>query len=1094
MRIMISPTNRRASTNQARIGGDGVRWPHVAVYVAFFLSGACGLAYEIVWARLIRHVMGNTSATLTTVLCAFMGGLALGSLLGGRIADRRSDLLRAIAFVELMIGTYCLSLPYLVDWSAPLFRGLAAWGGMSAWMLAAVRVFLCGWLLLIPATLMGATLPMLGRFCQQGGLAAGRPIGLLYAVNSLGAAAGCIMTGFVLIPWLGVQATLYAACLGSFVTGAVMFWLHRAVTVSRATKRFPAGDRARATGFDAAGRGTIAAMVLIGYACAGVAGMIYEVAWTRALSLLVGSTVYAFSMMLAAFILGLALGSGTFAGIADRLRRPLWTLGLIESLVGITALLVLPVVDRLPLHVTAWIAWCGADFWRVQAVELAVILLVMLVPTTLMGAAFPVANRLLLRGSDDTGRVVGAVYAWNTVGCIVGSAVAGLLLIPVLGIQRTLFVGVALNVAVGCVFLSLANVGSALQRGAVTAAIALSATTAMAFMPAWDASRMSLGPFIQARRAWGKVAGDAAVLAREVDADQVLCHKEGVTTTVTVKRRPTGDLTLLVDGKPDASTTADDMVTQEMLAHVPLLIHAAPRSALVIGLASGITLGAASLHPLERLACAEIAPEMLEAARLFDAWNHRVLDDPRVEVILGDARNHLWLTDARYDVIISEPSNPWIAGVADLFTIEFFRLCRERLADGGVACIWLETYNMDSRTAGSIIGTFHAVFPEMSIWVPMEQDLLLIGHKGPPSLDCRALAGRMAADRVAKDLERIGIRSVPEFLCYQATGSRGATELAAGTPLHTDDNALLEFATPRTMYSGAGGQAFRERVARAYHTAGCCPTCSNEATGGTVGRGTEDLAAARRHALVGSALAAEGRVVEAREELRQAAAINRSDPVLRRLLQTEIARIAELAATRRQANEAMNACRELLRIDPVNGGLNFLLGGLLLEVGRFGEAREHLALAVAADPHQAEPHFSLGVALNALGEARAAVGSYRTAIGLQADHVGALNDLAWILATDGDQSPDHEQSTTDEAISHAEKAAMLTERKDPNILDTLGAAYANAGRYDEALAVVREALVVAEGMRGATSLVDILRRRIVAYGQCQPVREHEPEP
>ena len=648
------------------------------VLCAFFLSGAAGLIHEVVWTRLLRLVMGNTAYSITTVLCAFMGGLALGSFLAGRFIDRRTDPLRVFAFLEGTIALYCFMLPWLIQSVEPLYRLIYQNTHTSFYLFSLIRFVFSGVLLLIPATFMGATLPVLSRFFVRSLDRIGHPVGVLYSVNTFGAVLGGAAAGFFLIPNLGVTMTIWTASLFNALVAATAYSLYRRMDDSvqeaaaplkaREEKPEAAGEmKKKKKGKQATAASSPAipgrviygpnqmVFLLIGYGVSGFAALVYEIAWTRALSLLIGSSVYAFSMILTAFVLGIALGSMVYARFVDRVRDPLRTLAVIQVAIGMTALPVIALIGNLPFWVTGMISLFGGSFWKLQAVEFVLIVAIMILPTTLMGAAFPLASRLFVQTSAAVGKSVGTLYASNTIGNILGSFAGGFILIPLAGVENTLFVAVLINVAVGGLFFGLSRTLSVTGKGLAAGAVMAVAAGGIMLIPPWSAAEMSFGPFYEALRQSKSIARSPAEL-RAVEAKRkVLFHKEDASTTVTVKQHLGGSLSLYTNGKPDASSHGD-LPSQELVAHIPLLLHPDPKSALVVGLASGITLGSAGRYPLERMDCVEIAPAMVEASRFFDDYNYRILDDPRVNLIIADGRNHLALTDK--NTTSSSPSRP----------------------------------------------------------------------------------------------------------------------------------------------------------------------------------------------------------------------------------------------------------------------------------------------------------------------------------------------------------------------------------------------------------------------------------------------------
>jgi spermidine synthase len=1058
------------------------------VLCAFFVSGACGLIHEVAWTRLLRLVMGNTTFSITTVLCAFMGGLALGSYLGGRIIDRRDDPLRVFAFLEGTIALYCFVLPWLIDGTQPIYRLIYQNTHTSFYVFSLIRFVFSGLLLLVPATLMGATLPVLSRFFVRSPERLGWSVGILYAVNTFGAVLGASATGFLLIPHLGVLKTIYLACVFNTMVCVVSYLLYRQTLVrsqesvpgatrpkkalrpKRKKRPEPVTDRRLPYGQ----RALVA--VLIGYAFSGFAALVYEIAWTRALSLLIGSTVYAFSMMLTAFVLGLAVGSMLYARFVDRVRDPMRALAVIEVAIGLSALAVVPFIDRLPFFVTDLISRFSESFWLLQLVEFALILLIMLVPTVLMGAAFPLANRLFNQESTSVGRSVGTVYGCNTVGTILGSFVGGFILIPWIGIQHTIFAAVSVNILVGSVFFALSRRWSPVPRWLVAASVIVLAGGGIAFTPTWDVSLMSFGPFHEAARVSRATAQSRSALEELAGKSEVLFHKEGLSTTVTVKQIAGRALALYINGKPDASSLSD-LASQEMVAHVPLLLHSEPRSALVIGLASGITLGSAGLYPVEHLDCVEIEPAIIEACRYFDEYNYHILDDPRVNVIIADGRNYLALTQKTYDVIMSQPSNPYFAGIADLFTREFFQVCRQHLAAQGIMCTWLQSYHMDLESFRSIVRTFHSVFPNMTLWRTGKSDCLLVGSKGRLAVDYKVLTQRMRTEAIAADLKRIEINTIPDYLGHLVMGQDGAKGFAQGAPIHTDDNALLEFSAPRALTREVYHWALVEAIEQ-YREADLSFLAASEHDAEALAV-IKDQAArfieARGHVFQAHIYMNQGLRDQAIAELRKAAALNPGDGMLKEF---NAARHKEAftLARRGQIRQAIDVYRTMLTILPNDEKAHYNLATLLKRQGKFEEAIAHYSDAVRLKPDYTYAYYNLGELAQRQGKVEEALKHYRRALLLMPELVPALNNLAWLLAT----YPDPVYRDVPAAIRLAEKACELMNNKEPLLLYTLSVTYAAAGRFSDAQATAKKALnlVLATGNH---RLAEKVRKGIKLY-------------
>jgi spermidine synthase len=758
-------------------------FPKFRILLFFLISGATGLIYEVVWTRLLTLVMGNTQYSVATVLTAFMGGLALGSFLGGRLIDRGINPLKAYAVLEALIGVYCLLIPHLIDAALPLFKSIYQLAGDNYTTASLYRFGVCAAVLLVPASLMGATLPVLSKFVSRDEAGIGRDVGTLYAVNTFGAVIGALGSAYLLMRLFGVNGTIRAAAalnlgIAAFI-GLTMKPLWRAP--APAAPAVPPTVR----------WGLREGALLLCFGLSGVSALVYQVAWNRILSLVLGSSIYAFSLILTTFILGLALGTIVFARRVERLMNPLGTFGALQLGIGFSALAVLPWFGRIPF-INRWVYDnIGAGFGLIQGTNFFIIFALLFLPTFFMGAQFPVVVHLVARDLSRLGRHVGNIYASNTVGTIAGSFLGGFVLIPWVGIQNTVLLAVFLNLGIG---LALLWSDPKLKLGLKLYGLPLVLLAGLAFarfVDPWDKGVISSGSFMPYR------IEDLDVAAQ--GKNRILFYQEGTHTTVTTELAVSGNIFLRVNGKTDASL-ALDMRTQLLSGYLPLLLSHEPRSALVIGQGSGITLGAVEQFPLERIDLVEISPAVIEGSRYFSPFNHNALDDPRVNLILADGRNHVALTDRTYDAIVSEPSNPWISGVGALFTRDFFALLKAKLNPGGVACIWVHT-NMSPESFKSIIRSFRAEFPFVTMWESIVgDDYLLIGSEEAHRMPYEKLEALLSSPAAGADLGQIGIRNVRDLMSLMIMDTGNLDRFSAGAPIHTDDNSLLEFNAPKYIY------------------------------------------------------------------------------------------------------------------------------------------------------------------------------------------------------------------------------------------------------------------------------------------------------
>ncbi len=745
------------------------------------------------WTRLLTLVMGNTHYSIATVLTAFMGGLALGSYFGGKIIDRYFiNPLTLYAVLEGAIGFYCLAIPGLIDWAFPLFKSIYLNPESSYLTASFYRFLICGSILLIPTTFMGATLPVLSKFVSGKPEFIGRDVGTLYGINTFGAVFGAATSAYVLMRLLGLSATIQVAAGLNIGIAVIIFLLFRPGWSRSAQGQ---GDSRHSIDPAPAGGSPMSLkerFILLAFGVSGFCALVYQLTWNRILSLLLGSSVYAFSLILSIFILGLALGTVGFARWIARFKDLTKVFGLLQMGIGVSALLALPFFAEIPF-VNRWVYqnW-NIDFSAVQLSNLLIIFSLLFFPTFFMGAQFPVVVKLLTRRLSNLGSDVGRVYASNTVGTIFGSFVGGFLLIPVIGIQNSILTAVFINLLLAGGLLALSTSLKPAIKLYGFPLVLLVCLWAGLSMNAWDKAIISSGSFMPYRIKDLKEA--------EAGTNRILYYQEGTHTTVTTELAVSGNIFLRVNGKTDASL-ALDMRTQLLSGYLPMFFKDNPESVLVIGQGSGITLGAVEQFPeATEIDLVEISPAVIEGSRFFGPFNHQALEDKRLTTILEDGRNHVALSDKRYDVIISEPSNPWISGVGALFTEDFFHLLQNRLTEDGIACIWVHT-NMSPESFKSITRSFSTVFPHVTMWESIVgDDYLLIGSSQEYGLPYERVQNFLKQESIGKDLKRIGIHKVRDLFSLMIMSRDQILRFSGDAPIHTDDNSLLEFNAPKYIY------------------------------------------------------------------------------------------------------------------------------------------------------------------------------------------------------------------------------------------------------------------------------------------------------
>lgn len=764
------------------------------------ISGAAALTYEVVWNRELVLVFGSMTYATAAIFAGFLGGMALGAALLAQRGPRLRQPLRAYVLVEVVIAAYALLLPTLLDMLVPLYGMLWENLGTSPAALLSGPLVLGALLLLAPTAAMGATLPLLGEALERAGYTGSPYGGRLYGFNTIGAVAGALGAGFLLLPRLGMGGTTGIA-VGLNLAAALL-----ALAGARASGRGRREGGVEGSPVHAVPsaptplRGARRpAPILLGIVVvlSSIAALGYEVVWTRILVLIVGSSTYAFSLTAGVYIAGLALGALWLSGRVGRLRAPAQVLAHLLTGVGLAALSGLYLIGRLPEFFLVGFGWLGPGpgLWALGAVLASML---MLPVTFLLGAVFPVAVHLAGGRAGRLGSPVGRVYAWMALGNVAGVLVAASVLVPALGLQSSVVALGALSLGAGALALWLEPLGLG-TRVATLSIAGLGGAGILGFGPRWDPVVMTSGVYKDAP-IYLQLSGSAEGFRRILDAYRPVVYREGVQSVVSVVERPTLGrqpyLALAVDGKVDASS-GGDMATQILSGHLPLVLHPDPRDVLVIGLASGVTVGSVQRHPVDRILVVEIEPAMLEAAKAFAAFNHRAMEDPRARLLFDDGRHFLALTRRRFDVIISEPSNPWMSGPARLFTREFFRLARARLAPQGVMAQWVPLYGLSPDLLKVVLRTFGEVFPYTLAFRVSQGDLLLVGGLEPLRLVLPQVAGAYARPGVAADLARIGIGSPFALVATFVAGEQELRDLAGEGPLNTDRNGLIEFRAPR---------------------------------------------------------------------------------------------------------------------------------------------------------------------------------------------------------------------------------------------------------------------------------------------------------
>ncbi len=786
----------------------------------FFLSGAAGLVYEVIWVRLIDKIIGGAPFAVATVLSVFMAGLALGSYLSGRIVDRftrRATLLTLYGVMEIGIGSCALLVPLLIRAIQPLYHFLYDPLLNHAWAYPLVSFISSVFILIVPTALMGATLPVLCRFYVMRLDHIGSRTGWLYGLNTIGAALGVILCGFVLIKSLGVSMTLTLFASINGLIGLSCILLSRflpADGVSSANLQHEEPAQAVTPGCNNIHDGLVRWGVLI-FAASGFCSMAYEVLWTRLLGLIAGPTTYCFSLVVATFIIGLALGSILFGRLADKTRNVLALLAGTQMAAAMLALVVSQLLGNGQFFFAKLIHTYHDRFSHLLFMQSLVLFGLLLAPTLFLGAAFPLVNRLYIQSIGSMGRRMGTAYALNTVGALTGSFVAGFVLVPWVGKMNGLRMVILLQFCLSGLMLLYLNVKRQRRiphRLAIAGLICMGCLL-ISFFPNWRTDLLSRGWYRDFDALQSELNCTGWTEALMKGAQRIAHHRQGLDVVfqgestsgfTTVERETTSmgtvEYAMFNSGKADASSHGD-CSTQTLSAHIPMLFHPSAKKVMLLGLASGMTAGEILLYPVERLDVLEINQAVVTACRnYFSPWNNNCLEDPRTHLMIQDGRNHLALTRHSYDVIVSEPSNPWMAGLANLYTLEFFQLARKRLTSKGFFGQWIQAYEMDKETFSLLGRTFTAVFQNSALIKVGPVDYLMLGFN-----DAHGKLDWKVAKQNAVYAKKSTLVSFPgiDFLVHLIV-SEDLKPMFGNGPLHTDNLPYLEFSAPRTLYQENG--------------------------------------------------------------------------------------------------------------------------------------------------------------------------------------------------------------------------------------------------------------------------------------------------
>ncbi len=951
----------------------------------FFFSGASGLIYQVTWARQLQLIFGNTVFATSAVLTTFMAGLALGSYLLGRVADRLGRPLRIYAFLECGIAIFALLSPFFLNLIKAgyilIYRNLSA----DFYTLTIFRFVLSFLILLIPTTLMGGTLPVVSKFIVDQMEKRGQRVGLFYALNTFGAMAGTITTGFFLIRYLGVNQTIVFSASVNLLLAGLSFWLDsrwefsdEAVLTAISDLQESIADRPMDTKvvptFDRQLLPFLPPTGLLAFGISGFCALCYEVLWTRMLVFFLGSTTYAFSTMLAAFLFGIALGSLIFSWLSDQtstqenLRSSLSLFALIQVGIGLSSIALLPAFGRLFEINQTLQQLPGTRIWTFIAC-----LVVMLIPTTLMGGCFPVVTSIYTSAKSALGRDVGRVYMVNTIGSIIGALIAGYVLIPLLGIQRSVGLIAMLNVCIGCwIILSIPNyptsIGQSLRKGlAVFGAVT---TLVMAILSVgWSVTPLFL---------------KSAIFKIQRPGDNLVAYREESDASITTLKDDEGVYRLYVDTNQAADASRWDSPSHRVIAHLPLLLHPNPKKALVVGFGMGVTSYSITQHGVA-VDAVEISQGVIEASQQhFTHVNHSIVEHPLFNYTINDGRNYILMTEQKYDMISTGIIHPLVsAGSSNIYTEDFYRLCKRILTSDGIMCQWVPLHRVPEAHYKMIVRTFLNVFPHTTVWYKYTPDfVILIGTPKKLRINFNDFMSRTQIPSIQAGLrydDLDGWSLLDSFMM----GEEATRAYVGQGPIHTDNHPYLEFFSGRSIVNTTHQNVsamipYREQVSSILVNYGSTLEEKKRVrkTLGVYFSATQDL-------IRGHIFYAKGELTQAVELMNQAVMGNPRDMTLRYNLGVAIGLVRENAQSEFAELEA--EARSAIQKNDKESQNYFQLAVSLEAQGKLDESAQTMEQALKLAPNRIDFYIFLGPLYERLERFDQALRTYKRMESVESD-------------------------------------------------------------------------------------------------------------
>lgn len=753
--------------------GNGASITKTVLNLVLFFSGVSALVYQVIWIRKFGLVFGVDVYTMATVLTAFMGGLAAGSIIFGRLADKMKNPLLLFMLLEFGIGIFAVTFHSTFNGLINLYTPVIQNYNLSAYSAQLVKFLFSFCYLLIPTTLMGGTLPVIFKFFVKRLNNLGWHISRLYSINNLGAVTGCFLAGFILIKSIGITASLYVAASLNILNALAVLLVSSEKPVRKTTP--DSGTNSNIINPDNKLSKPLLRLVLWVFALEGFTTLAFEVIWTRIfIGFSYDKTTYFSSVIVMGVIFGLSLGSIIVSKIVDSRRNLVGILAALEVFIGLISMVLLIGFSKISLQMNLqrsvfepWIKIIGKEYF--------VFFLILVIPATLNGMVYPIVSKLYADNIDKLGNRMGMIGFLDNIGSVVGSFVAGFILVPLIGVVRSYTIVVAINIILGVLLISFSDTLSKRARtislaGAFLATFLLMINTpAKRYFSWWDKSRYELWTnFVQ----------------------KIPFYYEGVDGTVTL-RQYNNYIALNINGHNTAYTTLKDQIVNRMLGYIPYMVHPHPERALVIGFGLGFTVESLVQPEINTVDVAEICTGVIKSGLFMNDWNNDVLNNPVVHTYLEDGRELLFKTKEKYDIITSNAVHPRLSN--NIYTQDFYELCNEKMNKGGIMCQWATPNWLNEREFKAQIRSFVNAFSYAQLWYINEYTIILIGSDERINIDYQLITERFTDDKVKADLLKINMTQPYEFVAQFSMEKDELMKYCDDVPANTDDFPLVEF-------------------------------------------------------------------------------------------------------------------------------------------------------------------------------------------------------------------------------------------------------------------------------------------------------------